>query len=287
MRPFAELHLHLEGSIQPETLLAIDPTLSTENALFFYQFENFDGFLQSYIRVLKLLQTPDHYAIAARSLKNQLKQQNVDYAEINLSVGAMIFFRRNVPAIIEAVRKELGTWPLIFDAIRQHDPLIAIEVAELAQHYGAAFGIGGDETAQPLSTFREAISRVPERFIPHAGEISSAQSVWDAVSHGARRIGHGIRAIDDPDLCRKLRDEQIPLEISISSNLATGAVRSLEEHPVRRLFDAGIPIVLNTDDPAIFGTTLRQEYQLAQTTFGFTEEEMEQIRRNAYQFAME
>lgn len=287
MRPFAELHLHLEGSIQPETLCEIDPTLSAENAGLFYQFENFDGFLQSYIRVLKLLQTPDHYALAARSLKKQLEQQDVDYAEINLSVGAMIFFRRNVPAIIEAIRKEFGKWPLIFDAIRQHDPKIAVEVAELSQHYGVAFGIGGDENAQPLSAFREAISRVPERFIPHAGEISSSWNVWDAIEHGARRIGHGIRAIDDPDLCRKLRDKQIPLEICLSSNLATGAVSTLTEHPVRKLFDAGVPIVLNTDDPAIFRTTLQQEYELAQKTFGFSEEEMEQIRQNAYQFAME
>src|SRR5690606_25860742 len=97
-------------------------------------------------------------------------------------------------------------WPLIFDAVRQHDPKIAIQVAELSQKYQAAFGIGGDETAQPLSKFSEAISLVPGKFIPHAGEISDAVSVWEALRAGAIRIGHGIRAIEDPALCKKLRD---------------------------------------------------------------------------------
>lgn len=287
MRPFAELHLHLEGSLQPETLVEIDPSITTEEARLKYQFETFDGFLQAYIWVLKLLQTPEHYAIAARALKAQLSQQNITYAEVNLSVGAMIWFRRDPEKIIEAVQKELAGWPLIFDAIRQHDSQLAIQVAELAKQYGTAFGIGGDETAQPIAAFREAISLVPGKFIPHAGEISTAQNVWEALEYGARRIGHGIRSIEDPDLCRKLREENIPLEISLSSNIATGAVKSLDDHPVRRLFDLGVPIILNTDDPALFNTTLAKEFELARKTFQFSDSEMEQIRQNAFQYAME
>ena len=165
-----------------------------------------------------------------------------------------------------------------------------MEVAKLAteraQDRVVAFGLGGDEARGPAHWFTEAVALTRAhglRFVPHAGEITNAQSIWDALELGADRIGHGIHAIEDPRLMAHLRDNDIPLEISISSNVATGAVPSLEDHPVRKLYEAGVPIILNTDDPAMFRTTLDAEYQLAATRFGFTEDELRALARDSLQ----
>lgn len=275
--PLTELHLHLEGSLEPETLCQIDPSVTPEQVRERYQFANFAGFLEAYKWVVRKLNQPADYVLAARALRERLAAQGVTHFELNLSVGVMVFRQLETRAILDALRAELPEVPLIFDAVRQFTPDAAVEVAELAVEYEAAFGIGGDEAAQPMATFRDAIRRAEGRFIPHAGETTDARNVWGAVEHGAQRIGHGIRAIEDPVLCRYLRDHQIPLEISITSNVATGSVPNVEAHPVRRLFDLGVPVVLNTDDPAIFGTSLAAEYRLAKDVFGFTETEISEL----------
>ena len=122
------------------------------------------------------------------------------------------------------------------------------------------------------------------RLTAHAGEGTSPQSVWAALELGAERIGHGISAIEDPALLRHLRDRDIPLEVSITSNLVTGVVKRVEDHPMRKLYDAGVPIVLNTDDPAMFGCTLLSEYRLAARAFGFTGTELRHIAENGWRY---
>jgi adenosine deaminase len=111
------------------------------------------------------------------------------------------------------------------------------------------------------------------------------ESLWAALRLGAERIGHGIAAAQDPALLRYLRDNDIPLEVSITSNLVTGVVKRLEDHPIRRLCDAGVPITLNTDDPAMFGCTLVGEYRLAARHFGFSEAELREIAENGFRYA--
>jgi len=168
----------------------------------------------------------------------------------------------------------------------------AWEVARLAaarQDRGVvAIGIGGSEERGPADWFAEVFAFAKSaglHLTAHAGESTGPESVWAALRLGAERIGHGIAAARDPELLRHLRGHDIPLEISITSNLVTGVVARLEDHPIRALYDAGVPIVLNTDDPAMFGCTLTDEYRLAARAFGFSETELRGIAANAFRYA--
>ena len=292
----AELHVHLEGSIRPATLCKIAPGLSVAEVEERYRFQDFAGFIESYKWVTRQLTDPGHYALAARALLAELASHTVDYAEINLSVGVILWKQQDVAAIYDAVSREgkshgvaLG-W--VFDAVRQFGPEDAMRVAELAaERVGdgvVAFGLGGDESRYETQEFQQVFAfarRSGLRITTHAGETTNAKSVWGAVELGAERIGHGIRSVDDPALIRYLRDHSIPLEVCISSNVATGAAASLESHPVRRLYDAGVPITLNTDDPALFHTDISREYQIASTAFNFSDREIEGLAAAGFRYA--
>jgi adenosine deaminase/aminodeoxyfutalosine deaminase len=180
----------------------------------------------------------------------------------------------------------------ILDAVRQFGVEPAARVAELAVQRVSegvvAFGLGGDEVRGPSEWFHDVFRLARDgglRLVCHAGETAGPESVWGALAIGAERIGHGIRSIEDPALVQHLRDHKIPLEICIRSNVRTAAVASLADHPVRRLYDAQVPLVLNTDDPALFQTTLAGEYALAAVQFGFSQSELEELARNSFRYA--
>jgi adenosine deaminase/aminodeoxyfutalosine deaminase len=182
----------------------------------------------------------------------------------------------------------------ILDAVRQFGAEPAMQVAALAAervNQGVvALGIGGSEERGPASWFTDVFAFARNAGLhlhAHAGESLGPESIWDALALGAERIGHGIAAVGDPALMRHLRDRDIPLEICITSNLVTGVIKRIEDHPVRRLFDAGVPIVLNSDDPAMFRCSLTGEYRLAAEQFGFTEGELRQVAGNAFHYAFE
>jgi aminodeoxyfutalosine deaminase len=293
---FAELHLHLEGAIEAETLREIDPALTMEEIAANTSYGDFAGFIQSYIWVNRRLRTPGDYSIAARRLFEKLAGQGVTYAEVTLSAGMMLWKSQDFSAIFEAVAREGAGARLrvnwILDAVRQFGAEAARPVVELAMervgHGVVAFGLGGFEGGAPARDFAELYRRARDhglRTVCHAGETTNAQNVWDALAIGAERIGHGIRAVEDPRLLEYLREKNIPLEICISSNVRTGAVESVAAHPVRRLFEAGVKIVLNTDDPALFACDLRGEYEIAQKCLGFSPSEIEEIRENAFRYA--
>ena len=294
--PKSELHLHLEGSVQAQTLHELDPATPLEDLRALYSYADFEGFLQAFGEVGKRLRTPEHYALVTGRLLEDLAAQNVRYAEIILAAGVVLWKGQDFAPIFDAVREAAIGSPVevrwILDAVRQFGVEQAMRVAELAAERAGrgvvAFGIGGSEERGPAAWIKDVFVYAKSaglHLTAHAGEGTSPKSVWAALELGAERIGHGISSVCDARLLRHLREHRIPLEISITSNLVTGVVKRIEDHPVRRLYDAGVPIVLNTDDPAMFGCTLVGEYRLAARQFGFTEPELRGIAQNGFKYA--
>jgi len=296
MTPRAELHLHLEGSVEEATLLELDPSLTREEIAAATSYTDFTGFINSYIWVNRRLRAPSDYAIVARRLFERLAAEGVTYAEVTLSAGMMLWKGQEFAPIYDTLQHEAVRSPLsvqwILDATRQFGAEAAKPVFHLAaERVGdgvVAIGLGGYEAGGPALWFADLYREARDRGLRltcHAGETTGPQSIWEALEIGAERIGHGIRAVDDPRLMEHLRQKDIPLEICITSNVRTGAVGSVEEHPVRKLFDAGVPITLNTDDPALFGCTLTSEYELAARQFGFTAAELALLAENSFRYA--
>jgi len=291
--PKAELHLHLEGSIEAETFTAIDPSLTREEIDANLSCTSFEEFIRGYIWVTKQLRAPEHYALSTRHLLERLAAQNVTYAEITLSAGVVLWKEQDLAAVYDAVWKESQRSPVktrwILDAVRHFGADHGMQVAKFAvtrrDDGTVAFGIGGDEARGPAHLFGEVFAFARDgglHLVCHAGETCGPESVWEALEIGAERIGHGISAVRDPALLAKLRDDDVPLELCISSNVCTGSVAGLEAHPARQLYEAGVPITLNTDDTAFFHTTLVREYELGSRLFGLPADEM---AANSFRYA--
>jgi aminodeoxyfutalosine deaminase len=301
--PKAELHLHLEGSIEPATLLELRQRHGIEGASLaeveqLYNFNNFEGFLIAFKDVTADLQTPDDYELITYRLMERLKAQNVLHAEVTVSVGVCVWRKQDFPGIFEGLErgrqrgeKDFGISLLwIFDAIRQFGTEKARPVVDLAIQFRdrgvVGFGIGGDELKGPPELFREVYARAADHGLhltAHAGESAGPESIWGALNLQAERIGHALTAGQDPELIEKLAERQIPIEICVTSNLRTGCCAELSQHPVRRYFDQGLMVTLNTDDPAMFRTSLNQEYQLVQQHFSFSDEHLRELARNSFE----
>jgi adenosine deaminase/aminodeoxyfutalosine deaminase len=293
--PKAELHLHLEGSVDAETLHELDPATPLEELRALYRYPDFNAFLKTFGAVVTRLARPEDYALVTRRLLERLAAQNVRYAEIIIAAGVVLWKKQEFGPVFDAIHDAAHGSPVevrwILDAVRQFGVEPAWEVARLAaarQDRGVvAIGIGGSEERGPAEWFKDVFAFAKSaglHLTAHAGESGGPESVWEALVLGAERIGHGIAAVRDPELLRHLRDRDIPLEISITSNLVTGVVARLEDHPIRALYDAGVPIVLNTDDPAMFGCALTDEYRLAARAFGFSEVELRGIAENGFRY---
>ena len=300
--PKAELHLHLEGAIDPGTLLELRQRHGKSSSLSeieqLYTYQDFNGFLMAFKAVTEDLQTADDYELITYRMMERLKAQHVLHAEVYVSVGVNLWRKQDFEAIFEGLdrgrrngERDFGVSLLwIFDAVRQFGPVAAREVFEVAARHRernvVAIGMGGDEQKGPPELFRDAYAYAAENGLhltAHAGENAGPESVWGALNLRAERIGHGLTAAQDPELVEELSTRQVPVEICLTSNLRTGSCPSLSAHPIRQYFDQGIMITLNTDDPAMFRTSLSREYQLAQQGFGFTEEHLRELARNSFE----
>src|SRR6516162_6677651 len=304
--PKAELHLHLEGTVDPATLAELSrrhPTplsttnnrytsiadsgrvFSEEEARALYDYKSFTGFLLAFKAVTERLRTAEDYELVTYRMMQKLKAQNVRHAEVYISVGVVHWRGGEFAPLFEGLERgrergerDFGValcW--IFDAVRHFGAGQAKRVVEEAirckSRNVVGIGLGGDERRAAPEQFREVyrLARESElKLTVHAGETVGPESIWGALRElQADRIGHGLHAVEDPQLVRYLAEQQIPVEICISSNVLTGCCTTLDQHPVRRLFDAGVLVTLNTDDPEMFHTTLNREYQIAQEVFGF------------------
>jgi len=312
--PKAELHLHLEGSAPPETLVALAQEnhghrLPLEETRRRFVYNDFLGFLLAFKWVSDQLRAPADYAFLLRDLLARLHQQNVLYAEITLAVGVVLWKRQNPDAVFDALRQALEEkreqhpvkvrW--VFDAVRNFGPSHVARVAEYALRWKevpgsgvVAFGIGGDEQGAPPELFRASFEKVRAaglRVTVHAGETAGPESIWGALrALGAERVGHGLAAFRDPALVEHLQRKRIPLECCPTSNLRTGALQQhtgaddLAKHPLVDYVRAGVPVTLNTDDPGLFDCTLNGEYALAHR-LGLSREELTRVAQTAFEFA--
>jgi adenosine deaminase/aminodeoxyfutalosine deaminase len=305
--PKAELHLHLEGAVEPETLVELSRShdaqpLDRAAVERLYQYTDFRGFLMAFKEVTERLRNAADYELITYKLMERLRAENVLYVEVYVSAGVCLWRGQDFPALLEGMERgrERGArdfgvslaW--LFDAVRHFGPEAAQKVAKqavAARQRGfqsvVGFGIGGDEAAAAPELFRQVYAYAAEhglRRTVHAGESAGPASVLGALDAlGAERIGHGLTAWQDQELVARLVEEQVPLEVCVTSNLRTGCCKSLEQHPLRRYFERGVRVTLASDDPAMFGTSLAREFQLAHQAFGFSEAELERLARASFE----
>jgi aminodeoxyfutalosine deaminase len=309
--PKAELHIHLEGSIRPDTAVELaarhEVQITPEAVAARYNHSNFAGFIEAFKWVTSFLRDPDDYRLITQRLAEELIRQNVVYAEITISTGVMLRRMQNVDANFEAIREMALSVPFrrlrtawIFDAARQWGPDAAMEVARWAaklQKSGViAFGMGGDELAFPAVNFRPAFDYARSeglRVVCHAGEIGGPESVREAVEIlGAERIGHGIAVMNDPALAESFANRKVVLENCLTSNLCTGALAkqtgktdaALADHPLPKFLERGLAVTLSTDDPGMFHTDLLTEYSKA-AALGLSNEQLLNLAEHSFSAA--
>lgn len=299
--PKVELHVHLEGSIRPETLLTLArrhqvplPASSTEELREWYRFTDFAHFIQVYVKISQCIRTPDDIELIAREFLAGQAAQNIRYSEVTYTAYTH-FAQKRLPfadqlAALNRARAwaaaELGvTMGLVIDIAREmpgaDSPLVADWAIGAMGNGVVALGLGGGEIGNPPEKHRAAFERARAAglpAVPHAGETVGPSSIWGALrSLGAVRIGHGVRCIEDPALVAELRDRQIPLEVCPTSNVCLGVAPSLAKHQLPQLIDAGLYVTVNSDDPPMFNTTLTGEYLALAHTFGFDTPRLEQM----------
>jgi aminodeoxyfutalosine deaminase len=284
--PKAELHVHHVGSASPRIVSELaqrhpgtvpsDPDQLRD----FFAFRDFAHFIEVYLAVVDLIRTPEDVRLLTYEVAREMAQvQQVRYAELTCTPHTSVLAGVPIEGYTEAIEdartsaeRDFGIvlrW--IYDIPGELGVPGADATLDYVLHHAPdsllALGLGGPEIGVPRPQFKphfDAARATGLRSVPHAGETTGPQTIWDALRElGAERIGHGTSAAQDPALLAHLAEHRIPLEVCPSSNVATRAVPTLEEHPLRAFRDAGVVVTINSDDPPMFGTTLNHEYEIA------------------------
>jgi aminodeoxyfutalosine deaminase len=308
--PKAELHVHLEGAIQPETLLTLArrngvelPANTIEGVRSWIAYRDFDHFIELFRAACRCLRTAADFELAAYDLGADLARQGVRYAEVTFSVSIHHIYGVPQDAYFdglargrERARADFGVelaW--IFNIVRlwqdgravaplaDQTTAVSIEGKEIGV---VALGLAGAEAGAPPEPFApwfEQARAAGLHSAPHAGEHAGAASVWGAVrALGAERIGHGVRAVEDPTLVAYLAQHRIPLDVCPLSNVRLGVAESLERHPLPDLLAAGVIVTVNSDDPSLFNTSLSEDYATLVEPFGLSAEQIDEIVLNGF-----
>ncbi|MEK6222520.1 MAG: adenosine deaminase [Chloroflexota bacterium] len=315
--PKAELHIHLEGAIEPETVLKLSkrhnmqdglPANNVDDLKKWFTFKDFPHFLKIYLTIQDMLRAPEDFELIAYEMGADMAAQNILYREATFTPYTHLHHQDKGLTIEDILtglekgrqkaRQEFGVeirW--VFDIGRnlsfpdgKYSPLNAektLEYALAGQDRGVVgFGLGGNEDGAPTEPFAHAFIAAKQAgflSVPHAGETKGPQSVWGALNElQADRIGHGVRAIEDPELVEALVEKQITLEVNPTSNIALHIYENYQGHPFKILDDAGVNVTVNSDDPPLFNTTLSNEYLVLHKHFGYQRKDLIRIARRAF-----
>ena len=301
----AELHCHIEGATPPELALrqahkyGIDTSSIIRDMA--YVWEDFTSFVRCYDAVASLFRTEGDYALLAEAYLTELAEAGTIYSEIIVSpdhgetigLGADAYIE-GLAAGMEAARAKTGIESrMLITGIRHLGPESVISTAQYAamrpHPLVTGFNLAGEERMHSVAEFSRAFDIVRDAGLGltiHAGELSGAFSVRDALDHvRPRRISHGVRAIEDADLVKRLADEGVVLEVCPGSNISLKVFPDFASHPLRPLYEAGVRVTLNSDDPPFFHTSLAQEYEIAFHVMGFEDGDLNRMTKTAIEAA--
>ncbi len=307
--PKAEVHLHLEGTISPETLWEMAaansvalPAAGIPELRRMYQFTSFGAFIDLWLLMCSCFRTAENYERMVDGFLAECARQNIRYAELHftpynhekLGIGG----RRALGIVTRRLEAaEASGGPVVrlitdisSESSSQSGSYTIALLEQEANPLVVALGLGGPEAGLPRTMFREWFQRAREEgywTVAHAGETGGAEHVRQAVVDlGVRRVQHGVRAAEDPDVLRLLAERGVCCDIALTSNECLKVVPSVAAHPLRRFLEAGVPVTLSTDDPPFFGTDLVREWQRGRDALGLTLGELWELNLNGLRYGL-
>jgi adenosine deaminase len=302
--PKAEIHLHAEATISRDTvktflLRSPDKATNAVDVDKLFSYNTLKGFLTSFLYVQGLIEKLSDLSLIFEDAARYLKENNIVYGELFFAPSAFIRKGLSFPAMLDVIQASI-------DTIQKRDQVTIKLIIDLSRMFGVenaqnnldltlrhktpmviGVGLGGDEEVGPAKVFGEVFQVAKSRglhVVAHAGEVVGPESIWDSLNTlKVERIGHGLSAIQDPKLVKHLAEKQIPIEICLTSNIITQKyVTKAQDHPVRDLFDQGVLVVINTDDPTFFNCTLIDEFWQLHSKLKFTMAEIKQLVLNSF-----